>query len=292
MIAVSPVSGADPRIHDVSAQPPPSSGEGSLLPSPDATALVGRDPLSMLYLFEQKEQRLGLDEGTKRIEGVQSERNRSIDQELQAIAKQAEAAKHKSLWDDLGGVLGEVAKVAGLVASAAAVVCTAGAATPLLVLAIVGAAMSAASFADGELHVLQKMGVDAKTAGWIDFGVSIAGAACSLGANVAAGAQAATQATQVADTVNRAATVVSGAAHVAEGGSVIAAGQAKSDGEHAVADEGLALAQASQLMRFMRMVIDDAQSSDQDSKRILNTIANTKGIQDKTAVISATALRG
>src|SRR5258708_32244025 len=173
MIAVSPVSGADPRIHEVSAQPPPSSGEGSLLPSPDATALVGRDPLSMLYLFEQKEQRLGLDEGTKRIEGVQSERNRSIDQELQAIAKQAEAAKHKSLWDDLGGVLGEVAKVAGLVASAAAVVCTAGAATPLLVLAVVGAAESAASVADGEVRGLVEKGVGAQTAGWLCVGVSL-----------------------------------------------------------------------------------------------------------------------
>ena len=287
MIAVGPVSSAGPGAHDVSAQPPSSEG-GSLLPSPSVTALVGRDPLSMLYLLEQQDQNLSLDEGTKRIGALQAERNRALDQELEAVAKEAEAAKHKSFWDDLGSILGEVAKVAGIIASAAAVVCTAGAAAPFAV-ALVAAALSAASFADGELHFLQKMGVDDKAAGWIDLGLSVAGAAGSFGAGVAASGQAGSQ---IIGTVDRAATVVSGTATVTEGGSVIAAGQAQSDGEHASADEAMALAQASHLLRFISWVIDDARASDEDSKRIMNTIANTKGIQDKTAVISATALRG
>jgi hypothetical protein len=160
--------------------------------------------------------------------------------------------------------------------------------------------MSAASFADGELHFLQKMGIDDTTAGWIDLGLSVAGAGVSLGTNMAASAQAGTQmvdgvdqpASQVVDGVDRSATAISGVANVAHGASVIAAGQAQSDGDRALADEACALAQGSHLLRFMRIVIDDAQASDEDSKRIMNTIANAKGIQDKTAVTSATALRG
>jgi hypothetical protein len=288
VIAVSPVSSAGPGAHDVSAQPPGSEG-GSLLPSPNVTALVGRDPLSMLYLLEQQDQSLSLDEGTKRIGALQAERNRALDQELQAIAQEAEAAEHKSFWDDLGSILGEVAKVAGIIASAAAVVCSGGAAAPLAV-ALVGAALSGASFAEGESHFLEKMGVDGQVAGWIDLGLSVAGAACSFGASVAA--SAGQVGNQMIGTVDRAATVVSGTATVARGGTVIAAGQAQSDGERASADEAMALAQASHLLRFMSSVIDDARASDDDSKRIMNTIANAKGIQDKTAVISATALRG
>jgi hypothetical protein len=268
--------------------PAGAGAEPPLLPEP--TSVVGTaDPLALLYLFEAKDQTLGVEQGTSKIAALQTERTQALQKEQQAISREDDAAKHHSFWDDLGSVLGDVAKVAGVVASIAAVVCTFGAATPIVVLAVAGAVLSSASLADGEFHILHKLGVDPSTAGWIDVGMGVAGAACSMGASLASGAQATKEAATV---VSRAAAVTTGAATIGEGSAAIEAGEAKSDGEQAAADEALAKAHTDRSLRFTQRVIDEIQTSDDESKQILGTLAATKESLDETATNAAMAVRG
>lgn len=267
----------------------PSATTASLLPDPILGALAGADPMSMLYLFESKDQQLGVEEGTKKIAALQSEREQALQQEQQAIQQAIDASKQQSFWDSLGSICGEVAKVAAVVASIAAAVVTLGAATPIAALAIAGAVLSTAAFADGELHVLQALGVNAETAGWIDTGLAVGGAVLSCGAGIAAGGHAAAVGSSV---VGKAAGGAAVAAAVGKGAAGMAAGGARAQSDLAAADEAAAQGRANHALRFMQMIIDETQNSDEQSQRIMGTIANTKTIQDETATSAATAVKG
>jgi hypothetical protein len=247
------------------------------------------DALSLLYLFEDRDQDLGVEEGTSKIASTQTQRNQEFQKETQAIAKEDDAAKHHSFWDNLGSFFSDVAKVAGVVASIAAAVCSFGAATPIAVVAVAGVILSSASLADGEFHILQKLGVDPSVAGWIDTGMAVAGAACSMGAGMATAGQSASE---VASSVSRAGSVAAGAATVVQGASDVEAGEAQSDEEQADADQVVAQAQSDHDLRFMQIVIDEIQSSDEESKQMLTTIANTKSTLDQTATDAAISVRG
>jgi hypothetical protein len=202
-------------VREVSSASPVSAGSAeqnagdpcapSLLPDPGSGALAGTDPLSMLYLLESKDGKDREKAGVSRVRGLEAQRADALRKEQEAIRQQDEAAKNHGLFDQMGNVCGEVAKVAAVVGSVAAAVGTAGAATPLAAVAIGGAVLSTVGFADGELHVLQKLGIDEKTAGWVDMGLSMGGMAAGVGAGLAAGGAAASQATEV---VSRTAAVV------------------------------------------------------------------------------------
>jgi hypothetical protein len=266
--------------------PPP---ETSLMPEPAPAIGSPSDALSLLYLFEDRDQDLGVQEGTSKVSSLQTQRNQEFQKEQQAIAKEDEAAKHHSFWDNLGSFFSDLAKVAGVVASIAAAVCSFGAATPIAVVAVAGAILSSASLADGEFHILQKLGVDPSIAGGIDLGMSLVGAACSMGAGAAAAGQSASE---VASTVSRAGSLAAGAATVVQGASDVEAGEAQSDQEQAEADQVVAQAQSDHDLRFMQIVIDELQSSDEESKQMLTTIANTKSTLDQTATDAAISVRG
>jgi hypothetical protein len=292
---VNPVSSTTAPSNASSAaatesQPAPPVAATTLLPDPVPAALAGADPLSMLYLFESKDQNLGIDEATKRIGALQNERHQALDQEKQAIQKAIEAANNHSFWDDVGSVFGDVAKVAAVVVSVAAAVVSCGAAAPLAALAIAGAVLSTASMADGEFHVLHSLGVDDQTAGLIDTGMALGGAALTFGAGAAAAAG--NGVSSLASTAARASAVVSGVAAIGQGACTIESGEAQADGDRAGADEVAAMARSAQAQRFIQMIIDEAQNSDQQSQHITHTIANTKTIQNETALTAATAVRG
>jgi hypothetical protein len=259
------------------------------MPAPDVAALPAGDPLSLLYFFESKDQDLGVDEGTKRIQGLQVERNQSLVQERQAISKEDDAVKSHSFWSDLGNILGDVAKVAGIVAAVAVTVCTAGSAAPVAALAIAGIILSSASFVDGEFHVLQKLGVDQKAAGWVDTSMAVAGAVCSFGAGLASAGGAVVN---TASAIGRAASIASGVTSMAQGAATVEAGRAQSQCDEAGADEVQAVATSAAALRFMQVVISETESSDDSSKQIMATIGVTKSIQNSTVVAAAMAVRG
>ncbi len=286
-VQVSPVA---PAAAVATGASPAASPEGAkLLPEPPVGALAGSDPLSVIYLFESKDQQDDANSGTRRIQALQAERSQALQKELAAIQQEDEALKHRSFWDDLGSICGEVAKVAGVVASVAAAVATCGAATPLAVLAVAGAAMSTAAFVDGEFHVLHALGVDDKVAGFIDLGMSLGGAACSLGAGMAAGGQAASS---TATTIGRGATVVTGASAAAAGTAAIEAGQEQANADRADAGQVVAEAMSDHLLRTIQSVIDEVQDSDEKSKQIMKTIVSTKGVENDTAETAAGAIQG
>jgi hypothetical protein len=274
---------------DAATQSSPNGEPPPLLTDPAAGALAGADPLSMLYLLESNDQQLGVDEGTKRIAALQTERHQALAQEQQAIQHAIDAQKSRSFWDDLGSICGEVAKVAAVVASVAAAVATLGAATPIAAVAIAGAVLSSASFVDGECHVLRALGVDENTAGWIDSGMAIGGAVLSVGAGLAAGGRVASS---TLATVNRASAVVTGVGEIGRGASTIEGGEALARSDEAAADQIAAQARSDHAQRLMQNVIDDTQSSDQEAQGTMGTIADTRAIQDQTALSAATAVRG
>jgi hypothetical protein len=269
--------------------PPSSSESPSLLAEPLPGALDGADPMSFLYLFESKDQQLGVDEGAKRIAALQTERHQALQQEQQAIQQAIEASKQRSFWDDLGSICGEVAKVAAVVASVAAAVATLGAATPIAAVAVAGAVLSSASFADSELHVLRALGVEDSIAGWVDMGMSIGGAVLSVGAGMAAGGKIASS---TLSTIRTAGAVTAGAAQVGKGACAIEAGEATSRSDQAAADQVVAQAQSDHAARRMQVAIADTQRSDQQSERIMEAIVNTKTIQNETSLNTAIAVRG
>jgi hypothetical protein len=245
------------------------------------------DPLLLLYYFESQDQNLAVASGGDRVQGLQNERNQQLVQEKQDIAKQDAAAKSHNFWSDLGNIFTDIAKVAGIIASVAVTVCTAGAAGPVAALAIAGIILSSASFVDGEFHVLQKLGVDPKTTGWIDTGLAASGALCSFGAGAAsAGGQAASQLAQ------RVTSAVSGLATMGQGACTIEDGSATSAADRAAADEAQAEVRSSSALRFMQVIVADAAAADDSSKQIMSTIVETKNIEEQTSVQSATAVKG
>ncbi len=284
-VCASPVvAGTDDPVQSAAIAP-----NESLMPEPDMTALPSGDPLSLIYFFESKDQSQCVDEGTKRLQGLQAERNRDLVQERQAIAKEDDAVKSRGFWGDLGNILGDVAKVAGIVAAVAVTVCTAGSAAPVAALAIAGIILSSASFVDGEFHVLQKLGVDPKAAGWADTGMAVVGAVCSFGAGAASAGGAAVD---TASAIGRAASVASGVASMAQVATTIEAGKAQSECDEAGADEVQAVTQSAASMRFMQEVISETESSDDSSKQIMATVTTTKGIQNSTNEAAAAAVGG
>jgi hypothetical protein len=261
----------------------------SLLPEPDVSALAGADPLSMLYFFASRSQESDQKETVAKIHGSEVERGKLLQQEQESIQKEVDALQHKSFWDSLGDIFGEVAKVAGVVASIAATVVTCGGAAPLAAVAIAGCILSTASFVDGEFHVLKNLGVDAKTAGFIDMGMSIAGAACSLGTSFAGGAQAASSALKV---VQGTGAIVAGSTAVASGAFTVAGGEQQADADRAAADAVEANARSASLLRWMQQAIGDIQSANEQSRAYKQTIIHTKEIGNQTALTAATAIQG
>ncbi|HEY4015413.1 MAG TPA: hypothetical protein VGM06_18840 [Polyangiaceae bacterium] len=273
----------------------------SLLTEPVPNALQGADPLDMLAFFESRNQSLGVADGSQRIDDLEQQRHAAVQKQRDAVAQEVAAQKDHGFWDDLGNILGEVAKVAAVIASVAATVCTAGSAAPLAI-AVVGAVLSAASFADGEFHVLQGLGVKSDVAGWIDTGMAIGGAVATAGAGMLssaaqAGASAgmlssADRARSLGVLVSQTVTVVSGVAQIGHGAAGIAAGQAEARADQDAADAVAAQARSDQATRWVQVVLDDTTDTDKKSKGILSTLSNIDAIQNDTAVAASTAVRG
>jgi hypothetical protein len=284
--AVTPAGGERqiaPALQQASGGPP------TLLPDPSAGALAGADALSMIYLLESKDQQLGVASGSQKITTLENERHQALATEQKAIAQAVDAQSHHSFWDDLGSVCSEVAKVAVVVASVAAAVATLGAATPIGALAIAGAVLSTASFVDGECHVLRSLGVNAAAAGWIDTGMAVGGGLLSCGAGVVAGGKAASSALS---TLSRAGSVVAGVSGIGTAAAQIGKGEAQAQEDQAAADEVAAQAQSDHAARLIEVAIGDTQTSDEQARRIMGVIANTKTTWDQTALSAAMAVRG
>src|SRR5690606_37196157 len=104
---------------------------------------------------------------------------------LEAIKKAEEEKEDGGMFGAIGDKLGTAGKIAAIAGAVALVVGTGGAGLAG-VLAISAVALSSAALAQSECQVLQKRGVDDKTAMYTELSLIGASALCSGGAGVAA----------------------------------------------------------------------------------------------------------
>jgi hypothetical protein len=277
MTGVSAVS----SVNDTNAGGVSLSG-GAARPSesllvPPADGVGASDALSMIYLLESKDRGLTLQKGKRDIQTDQKERDEALRQEIEQIQKAAEAAKHHGFWDDVGNVCLTIGKVAAVVGSIAVAVVSCGAGTAVAALVIVGCLMSTAGFAEGQFHVLEKLGVDPETANWVGVGLSVGGMVASCGAGLlTSGAEVASEAAStaqdVASTADKAATVVSCAGHVTGGVAKVEASHYSAQQEDRRADALSDEQDAFLLARQIQMLIDRLAGDDKSSQRNLGYV--------------------
>ncbi len=278
-MSVAPVGSTQAASAPGSAPSSTTPAPLTLLPAPQD---VG-DPLSVLYLFQTESQQVGMTAGTAKMAGLETERHQELKKEQDAIATEANAAKHKSFWDKLGSICAQVAKVASVVASVTAAVATCGAATPLAAVAIAGAVLSTAGFVSSETNVLQKLGVNGSLANILNTAMSAGGSIASLGAGTVAGA---------GSIVTTTSGVVAGVGQVGSGVSAIGSGKSLEAADNAAADEVEAEGNQDNLTRLMSHLVQELQQSDDQSKQLLSTIGQTKGIENQTGLVAATGAKG
>lgn len=160
--------------------------------------------------------------------------------------KAGDAIDTRQFWADLESGALEVGKWVGVAASCVLAVASLGSAAPIAALAIAGAVLSTAAAADSTFGVLEKLGVDAETAGWVNLGMSLTGALCSGGAGIGqAFSKTAAQGTEVAvRSAGSAGTVVSATATAT--GGVARANVAAFERDAKMADADAVAAEAKQ----------------------------------------------
>jgi hypothetical protein len=281
---IGAIQGAKPAPAASSGSPAPAAAAAtSVLPSP---APLGVDSLSTMFLLEAEDQQFGLQQASDNVRNDQGAMQHAFDQEQQAIKKAEDAAAHESFWHKLGDVCGEVAKVAGVVAAIAVAVGTGGAAAPF---AIAAAALSVAGFAEGETHVLEKLGINTGLANAIDDGLCIGGALLSVGAAIAPGAEAASKA---ALDVGKVAAGVSAVGQAGHGVATVKSALARKDADEADADAAGSEAQQNELRRMVQRALQEAQNADEQDGKTMQIIAGVKAIQSQTAYVAATGMKG
>jgi len=270
----------------VEAQPglsPPGFQQADLLPRPNGDAQS--DAMSWMYLLTSKQQSLDVKSGREEINRTQEQRAEAYKKELEAIQQAIEAASHHSFWDSVASVALTVGKVAAIVGAIAVAVGTGGAGV-VGVIAVAGAVLSTAGFAQGELHVLEKLGVDEGAATWVGIGLSVGGAACTGVAVIGTGASEVSQGVATVKKVTAAAT---GVAAVAGGAAKIEAGQYEADQEDSLADLAQAQADQARLQRLIMMMLGDLQSSHESDNTTLSALRGAMNTKGETLVLTTAA---
>ena len=131
------------------------------------------EALAGFLVLEAMSRGVGLDAAIKNVNQLRQQKQAEWEKQKAALMEAMKAKEHSSFWGKLGKICGTLGKIAAVVASVAVAVGTGGAGAPL-VLAVAGACLSAAALAQGEFHILQKLGVSDKVAGYIEIGMAVA----------------------------------------------------------------------------------------------------------------------
>jgi hypothetical protein len=259
----------------------------SLLPEPGAGGLSGaQDALSMMYDLVAKQGEITLALGQISVQNAGREQQAQLNQETQAEQKQeqAEANQGGGFWHDILSIFPDIGKILGIVAAAAATVCSFGTAGVAAV--AVAAVLISTGFVVSETHCLGK---DSAIFG---MGMEIAGSIVTLGA--ASTAVASSAASSVAQAVNTAAKVVSATAEAAGGVCDIGVGVAgieegkfESESEDAAADVEQALNQINQQSRMVSEIVDGLKNAQDSNKNALQIIAGAAHTYGQTSAIAA-----
>lgn len=232
-------------------------------------ALASTDPAIALLALNTASNHAQTDQARQDVE-QQSRLVQELREQVKSAMKRAEEAQGDAgFWGDLSNVLGgDVATICGVIASAAAVVATGGAAAPAIV-ALVAAGMSITADVGGRL------GLDPK----VCIGLSGAGALVGvLGGNLRSAAG-------FWSTLARVGNVSQGVAAAGGGGAKIVEGQYQGDALDARADAKHAEGQEADAWMRMQLALDILQDAARDLERNQRTVSTLES--DKSAGHSA-----
>ena len=192
-----------------------------------------------------------------------------------------------NFWSDVESGATAIAEVAAVVGAAAVTGVTFGAGSPLLAVVIIGVAMSAASMADSQLHVLEKLGASADTAAYVDLGLALGGAAMTCGAGLASsGTATVASSSQLIARIGTTATVAGAYAQMAGGGAHIQNGMFQAEAKDAEADAKAARFAIARSQRVEQMLIQGLADSVKCSQRTLETLQGAMFTQAQTVAIA------
>jgi hypothetical protein len=263
---------------------PSADEEDSLLPTP--LSECEGDALAGLLALASESRRLGMTRAIENVNYLRSEQRAEWENQKAAIFAAAEAREDGGFWESVGKVCGAVGKVAGVVAAVAVVVGTGGAGAPL-VLAAAGAVLSGAALAEGEFQILDKLGVDAKAAPWIQAGLALAGAACTMGAAYVGGAQTVTQLQKAVHVTGKVTTIGGGAADVAQGVAIIGKAKADEKVENCNADFLRANLEATRAEQMLIRILDDLEEGEKSFRRTVGVVKDSMQIQENTLLLAS-----
>lgn len=274
-----------PVVPDGRAPVQPTHASPSLLPAPEPSA--DYDALGEMYALMAQNRRLGMRQAVHDVKGNRIQQDAIRYQAREALERAREEQEDAGVFGKLGSKLGTVGQIAAVVGAAALIVGTGGAAAPVVILAIAGAAMSTAAFVQSETQFMQEMGMDDKTAFWVQIGLAGGGAVCSGGAGIAAAGGTAASAAQAATTIQKASRVVGAAASivhgVAGGTSAYAnlrAGLCEADAQDHLADaakERAAEARLERMLKQLLIALEDSEKSDERALGHLRGAIEAKG---------------
>ncbi|MFO0674126.1 MAG: hypothetical protein U0235_31680 [Polyangiaceae bacterium] len=202
----------------------------------------------------------------------------------------SEANASPRFWADLEKIATRVAQIAAIVGSAAATVATLGATGPLVVAVCIGVALSAASVAQDELHVLEKLGMSETAAQWTSFGAGLAGS-ITLGGVAAttslAGGQIANLA-KAARVVTVTSNVLGGGAKVTEAAAHVMVQDNAADAQDAMADRQKEANLRARLERSIVALVEEAKERSERVTRATDSLTGAMATHDQTMVLATT----
>jgi hypothetical protein len=256
-------------IPEQPATPQSQGPSSSLLPDPSASDL---DAMSQLFALISDQRRDNLERGKGDVEALR-DRKRDLQERMMTALKKAEADEDDAgVFGAFSGKFGTAAQIAAI---AGAVALTVGTGGVVGALAIAGAALSAAAFTQSETRVLQRLGMDDETAGYVEIGLMAGGAACSGGSGAASlcgaggAAAAATTVEKAAQIVGAAASIVAGASSATAAYTGWRAGEAEADALEHGADASDESAKQARLERMLLQLIDEIEDSERSDERTL-----------------------
>lgn len=246
------------------------------------------DALGRVYLLMSNLNELSAEDQQKQIEAAAKELSKIFKEKIAEIQESMKAQEKKGFWDSIVGALGKVAGYVGIAVAVAAAVATLGGATPLSALAIVGLSLSLLATVESKCQVLEKLGVDPKTAGWITLGLAIGGALCSFGATfMSSGVEAVKGWAAWAEKGGDVASVLRGLTVAGGVGANIVSANYAEDAENHLTNAYEKQGMADQVRRFMMMMMEALEEIVEQESEDTERFADAVDTQGTTSLIAA-----
>jgi len=286
------ISGASPVTSSYTDGAPsfPSVGPSgaNLLLSPKDNV----DPdeaLAGFLVLEAMSHGVGLDAAIKNVNRLRQQKQAEWETQKAALMAAVQAEEHSSFWGKLGKICGTLGKIAAVVASVAVAVGTGGAGAPL-VLAVAGACLSGAALAQGEFHILQRLGVSDKVAGYVEIGMAVASIACSFGASALKGAEAVSTFQKVMNTSGKVVAITGAVASGAAGVAAIEKGNADGDAQDWYAQAAKAKLDESHYDQLLTWVLGQLDNNEKEHRKMVNGVKDAIETRDATLAVASGAV--